>query len=192
MPAGGKPRLLAKHPQQPTLTDLQYLVQARTMTHLYHAVPRSQLCWEAVLAGGVLSQLTSRCPATGAGAPAKVPLQINRTVNARCSTAAMCLLGWAHRSVHPSDAHGHLALIRRVWSPRKHRRRISCAACSATPTPQPPSRPRLPAASKDVRTRPRGTAGARSSRSPCPATSPTPGSSRGWQGAARSPPPRAA
>ena len=29
MPAGGKPRLLAKHPQQPTLTDLQYLVQVR-------------------------------------------------------------------------------------------------------------------------------------------------------------------
>ncbi len=29
MPAGGKPRLLAKQPQQPTLTDLQYLVQVR-------------------------------------------------------------------------------------------------------------------------------------------------------------------
>ena len=38
MPAGGKPRLLAKRAQQPTLTDLQYVVQVRDQT------PASALC----------------------------------------------------------------------------------------------------------------------------------------------------
>ena len=41
MPAGGKPRLLAKQPQQPTLTDLQYLVQVRFASSIAQRHPSS-------------------------------------------------------------------------------------------------------------------------------------------------------
>ena len=33
MPAGGKPRLLARRAQQPSMTDLQYMVQVRNWDH---------------------------------------------------------------------------------------------------------------------------------------------------------------
>ena len=48
MPAGGKPRLLAKRAQQPTLTDLQYVVQVRARLRLRLDTRRPRLC----LAGG--------------------------------------------------------------------------------------------------------------------------------------------